>query len=155
MKLGEPVFSLAPHLPFYFTGLTHIITMDLHQKEIQGFFTFPVDNLRASPFLIQYIQEEVIVLFMLFISSCLSKLLCKLHKRWSLQFCFHTYLHMRPHTQTNDSRSPSPKCTDQIICDRLTHKTKLFLTIAHTRERPAPLESSLIMKENTLFKQYE
>lgn len=36
--------------------------MDLHQKEIQGFFTFPVDNLRASPFLIQYIQEEVIVL---------------------------------------------------------------------------------------------
>ncbi|XP_058497416.1 phosphoribosyl pyrophosphate synthase-associated protein 1-like isoform X1 [Solea solea] len=40
-------------------GLTHIITMDLHQKEIQGFFTFPVDNLRASPFLIQYIQEEI------------------------------------------------------------------------------------------------
>lgn len=34
--------------------------MDLHQKEIQGFFSFPVDNLRASPFLIQYIQEEVI-----------------------------------------------------------------------------------------------
>uniref|UniRef100_A0A2I2ZSI2 Phosphoribosyl pyrophosphate synthetase associated protein 1 n=1 Tax=Gorilla gorilla gorilla TaxID=9595 RepID=A0A2I2ZSI2_GORGO len=40
-------------------GLTHIITMDLHQKEIQGFFSFPVDNLRASPFLLQYIQEEV------------------------------------------------------------------------------------------------
>ncbi|XP_030286522.1 phosphoribosyl pyrophosphate synthase-associated protein 1-like isoform X1 [Sparus aurata] len=40
-------------------GLTQIITMDLHQKEIQGFFTFPVDNLRASPFLIQYIQEEI------------------------------------------------------------------------------------------------
>lgn len=40
-------------------GLTHIITMDLHQKEIQGFFSFPVDNLRASPFLIQYIREEI------------------------------------------------------------------------------------------------
>ncbi|XP_066442349.1 phosphoribosyl pyrophosphate synthase-associated protein 1 isoform X1 [Eleutherodactylus coqui] len=40
-------------------GLTHIITMDLHQKEIQGFFNFPVDNLRASPFLLQYIQEEI------------------------------------------------------------------------------------------------
>ncbi|XP_043924033.1 phosphoribosyl pyrophosphate synthase-associated protein 1 [Protopterus annectens] len=40
-------------------GLTHLITMDLHQKEIQGFFDFPVDNLRASPFLIQYIQEEI------------------------------------------------------------------------------------------------
>ncbi|KAF3846953.1 hypothetical protein F7725_004031 [Dissostichus mawsoni] len=32
--------------------------MDLHQKEIQGFFNIPVDNLRASPFLLQYIQEE-------------------------------------------------------------------------------------------------
>lgn len=40
-------------------GLTHLITMDLHQKEIQGFFNIPVDNLRASPFLLQYIQEEV------------------------------------------------------------------------------------------------
>uniref|UniRef100_A0A8C7SUS0 Ribose-phosphate pyrophosphokinase N-terminal domain-containing protein n=1 Tax=Oncorhynchus mykiss TaxID=8022 RepID=A0A8C7SUS0_ONCMY len=44
---------------FLLPGLTHIITMDLHQKEIQGFFSFPVDNLRASPFLLQYIQEEV------------------------------------------------------------------------------------------------
>ncbi|XP_037911160.1 phosphoribosyl pyrophosphate synthase-associated protein 2 isoform X1 [Hermetia illucens] len=40
-------------------GLTHIITMDLHQKEIQGFFDCPVDNLRASPFLLQYIQESI------------------------------------------------------------------------------------------------
>ncbi|XP_026481842.1 phosphoribosyl pyrophosphate synthase-associated protein 2-like isoform X1 [Ctenocephalides felis] len=39
------------------SGLSHIITMDLHQKEIQGFFDCPVDNLRASPFLLQYIQE--------------------------------------------------------------------------------------------------
>lgn len=41
------------------SGLTHVITMDLHQKEIQGFFDCPVDNLRASPFLLQYIQESV------------------------------------------------------------------------------------------------
>lgn len=41
------------------SGLTHVITMDLHQKEIQGFFECPVDNLRASPFLLQYIQECV------------------------------------------------------------------------------------------------
>uniref|UniRef100_A0A8K9XK07 Solute carrier family 5 member 10 n=1 Tax=Oncorhynchus mykiss TaxID=8022 RepID=A0A8K9XK07_ONCMY len=40
-------------------GLTHLITVDLHQKEIQGFFNIPVDNLRASPFLLQYIQEEI------------------------------------------------------------------------------------------------
>lgn len=41
------------------SGLSHVITMDLHQKEIQGFFDCPVDNLRASPFLLQYIQECV------------------------------------------------------------------------------------------------
>lgn len=38
-------------------GLTGVITMDLHSKEIQGFFKCPVDNLRASPFIVQYIQE--------------------------------------------------------------------------------------------------
>lgn len=40
-------------------GMDHMITMDLHSKEVQGFYNCPVDNLRASPFLIQYIQERV------------------------------------------------------------------------------------------------
>ncbi|XP_072155462.1 phosphoribosyl pyrophosphate synthase-associated protein 2 isoform X2 [Bemisia tabaci] len=40
-------------------GISRVITMDLHQKEIQGFFDCPVDNLRASPFLLQYIQESI------------------------------------------------------------------------------------------------
>jgi len=40
-------------------GFTHIITMDLHSKEIQGFFDVPVDNLRASPFLLKYIQDNI------------------------------------------------------------------------------------------------
>lgn len=40
-------------------GFSHIITMDLHQKEVQGFFSVPVDNLRASPFLVEYIQESI------------------------------------------------------------------------------------------------
>jgi phosphoribosylpyrophosphate synthetase len=38
-------------------GMTHLITLDLHQKEIQGFFDCPVDNLRASPFLLRFIQS--------------------------------------------------------------------------------------------------
>ncbi|XP_074598597.1 phosphoribosyl pyrophosphate synthase-associated protein 2 [Brevipalpus obovatus] len=41
-------------------GFTQIITIDLHSKEVQGFFDVPVDNLRASPFLLQYIQESII-----------------------------------------------------------------------------------------------
>jgi len=40
-------------------GMDHMITMDLHSKEVQAFYDCPVDNLRASPFLIQYIQERV------------------------------------------------------------------------------------------------
>ena len=40
-------------------GMSHLITMDLYVKELQGFFDFPVDNLRCSPFLIQYIKENV------------------------------------------------------------------------------------------------
>ncbi|XP_064600190.1 phosphoribosyl pyrophosphate synthase-associated protein 2-like isoform X2 [Liolophura sinensis] len=41
------------------SGMTHIITMDLHQKEIQGYFNVPVDNLRASPFLMEYVVKEI------------------------------------------------------------------------------------------------
>ena len=40
-------------------GMDQMITMDLHKKEVQGFYNCPVDNLRASPFLIQYIQERI------------------------------------------------------------------------------------------------
>ncbi|CAF0801752.1 unnamed protein product [Brachionus calyciflorus] len=40
-------------------GMTHLITIDLHQKEIQGFFDMPVDNLRAAPFLINYIEHRI------------------------------------------------------------------------------------------------
>lgn len=53
------------------SGLSHIITMDLHQKEIQGFFDCPVDNLRASPFLLQYIQESVCIFFFYLLISFL------------------------------------------------------------------------------------
>ena len=40
-------------------GFNHIITVDLHSKESQGFFDCAIDNVRASPFLLQYIQEFV------------------------------------------------------------------------------------------------
>ncbi|EDV21476.1 uncharacterized protein TRIADDRAFT_50794 [Trichoplax adhaerens] len=40
-------------------GVSHVITVDLHHKEVQGFFNCPVDNLRASPFIIRYIQQDI------------------------------------------------------------------------------------------------
>ena len=36
-----------------------MITIDLHHKEIQGFFDVPVDNLRASAFIMEYIKDNV------------------------------------------------------------------------------------------------
>lgn len=36
-----------------------MITTDLHQKEIQAFCSYPMDNLRASPFVLQYSREEI------------------------------------------------------------------------------------------------
>ena len=53
-------------------GFNHIITVDMHSKESQGFFDCAIDNLRASPFLIQYIQESV-------------------SNNWKLNFCHHIF----------------------------------------------------------------
>lgn len=40
-------------------GCDHIITMDLHASQIQGFFDVPVDNLYAEPTVLRYIREEL------------------------------------------------------------------------------------------------
>jgi len=41
------------------SGINHVITMDLHASQIQGFFDVPVDNLYAEPTLVQYLRETV------------------------------------------------------------------------------------------------
>lgn len=40
-------------------GADHIITMDLHDPQYQGFFDIPVDNLYARPLLKKYIQYKI------------------------------------------------------------------------------------------------
>ncbi|KAI9847393.1 MAG: hypothetical protein M1837_002582 [Sclerophora amabilis] len=39
-------------------GCNHVITMDLHASQIQGFFNVPVDNLYAEPSTLQYIRDN-------------------------------------------------------------------------------------------------
>lgn len=39
-------------------GCNHVITMDLHASQIQGFFSIPVDNLYAEPSVLRYIREK-------------------------------------------------------------------------------------------------
>uniref|UniRef100_A0A4W3IM59 ribose-phosphate diphosphokinase n=1 Tax=Callorhinchus milii TaxID=7868 RepID=A0A4W3IM59_CALMI len=41
-------------------GADHIITMDLHASQIQGFFDIPVDNLYAEPAVLQWVKENII-----------------------------------------------------------------------------------------------
>lgn len=40
-------------------GADHIITMDLHDPQYQGFFDIPVDNLYGRPLLKKYIKEKI------------------------------------------------------------------------------------------------
>ncbi|VDD74019.1 unnamed protein product [Mesocestoides corti] len=40
-------------------GADHIVTMDLHASQIQGFFDIPVDNLYAEPAVIKWIQKNI------------------------------------------------------------------------------------------------
>ncbi|KAJ9061209.1 ribose phosphate diphosphokinase subunit prs4 [Entomophthora muscae] len=40
-------------------GANHVITMDLHASQIQGFFNIPVDNLYAEPSTLKYIREKI------------------------------------------------------------------------------------------------
>ncbi|EIW68263.1 hypothetical protein TREMEDRAFT_63433 [Tremella mesenterica DSM 1558] len=40
-------------------GCDHVITMDLHASQIQGFFDVPVDNLYAEPSMVHYIRNNI------------------------------------------------------------------------------------------------
>uniref|UniRef100_A0A8W8LC96 Ribose-phosphate pyrophosphokinase 2 n=2 Tax=Magallana gigas TaxID=29159 RepID=A0A8W8LC96_MAGGI len=40
-------------------GADHIITMDLHASQIQGFFDIPVDNLYAEPAVLKWIKDTI------------------------------------------------------------------------------------------------
>jgi len=39
-------------------GTSRVLTMDLHAAQIQGFFNIPVDNLYASPVLLDYVRKK-------------------------------------------------------------------------------------------------
>jgi ribose-phosphate pyrophosphokinase len=40
-------------------GANHVITIDLHASQIQGFFNIPVDNLYCEPSMIKYIRTQI------------------------------------------------------------------------------------------------
>lgn len=40
------------------SGIKRVMTIDLHQNQIQGFFDFPVDHLTALPILVDYFKKK-------------------------------------------------------------------------------------------------
>ncbi|EDQ92649.1 uncharacterized protein MONBRDRAFT_13402 [Monosiga brevicollis MX1] len=40
-------------------GVSHILTLDLHHMQMQGFFGMPVDNVKCSPLLADYILHQI------------------------------------------------------------------------------------------------
>jgi ribose-phosphate pyrophosphokinase len=43
----------------HIAGVNHVITMDLHASQMQGFFKCPVDNLVAEPLLAKWIRRNI------------------------------------------------------------------------------------------------
>ena len=43
----------------HIAGVNHVITIDLHASQMQGFFKCPVDNLVAEPLLARWIKQNV------------------------------------------------------------------------------------------------
>jgi ribose-phosphate pyrophosphokinase len=41
------------------TGVNHVITMDLHDSQFQGFFDIPMDNLISRPLMMKFITEHI------------------------------------------------------------------------------------------------
>ena len=40
-------------------GVSRVVSMDLHSGQIQGFFNIPVDNLYATPVLLQHLKQQL------------------------------------------------------------------------------------------------
>jgi len=58
-KSRAPITSKLVANMLVVSGCDHVITMDLHASQIQGFFDIPVDNLYSEPLMISYIKGHI------------------------------------------------------------------------------------------------
>ncbi|KAH0515861.1 Ribose-phosphate pyrophosphokinase 1 [Microtus ochrogaster] len=59
VEIGESVSGEDVYIVQSGCGADHIITMDLHASQIQGFFDSPADNLYAEPAVLKWIRENI------------------------------------------------------------------------------------------------
>src|SRR3989338_880115 len=57
-SLGEPISAQLVAKLLVASGVTNIITFDLHSDQIEGFFTTPVDNLHCYQLFADYFQKK-------------------------------------------------------------------------------------------------
>jgi len=75
-------------------GTNHVITMDLHASQIQGFFNVPVDNLYAEPSTLRWIRENLNVADCVIVSpdaGGAKRLVFLLFVNWFLGFYYHAF----------------------------------------------------------------
>ena len=58
-SLSKAAGVVATHNPEVVRHLDRVLTMDLHAAQIQGFFDIPVDNLYATPVLLQHLKKQL------------------------------------------------------------------------------------------------
>ncbi|CAL8085675.1 unnamed protein product [Orchesella dallaii] len=58
-QTGSPISAKLIANMLRVAGTDHIITMDLHTPQIEGFFDIPVDNLSAEPLILEWIKEYI------------------------------------------------------------------------------------------------
>ena len=56
---GEPITARLVADLITTAGANHILAMDLHVGQIEGFFNIPVDHLVAAPIFLDYIRENI------------------------------------------------------------------------------------------------
>jgi ribose-phosphate pyrophosphokinase len=54
----EPISAKLVAEMLQMAGVDRVLTMDLHSGQIQGFFTIPVDHMRALPLFVQYFRDR-------------------------------------------------------------------------------------------------
>ena len=67
-------------------GVDRVVTVDLHARQIQGFFDIPVDEMEALPLICRYIKIKILKIYVLYHQIMEEqRVLEKCQKHWIVQ----------------------------------------------------------------------
>ncbi|KAJ5984689.1 hypothetical protein N7481_006788 [Penicillium waksmanii] len=137
-------------------GVDHVITMDLHASQMQGFFGKPVDNLFAEPFIARWIRMNVagwrdaVVVSK---NAGGTKRVTSLADTLKLNFGIVTTDRRRPKVPVN-TMSDSTVFFDAVEDDRLPRDQQPFDLHLHSAQAtpPIPEETDVFTSPSTLLR---